>query len=158
MWSVYSICHGMRIILYVRDFRDLAAVKMIMMIWVVTPCGLVGGYKHFWGTYLLSFASALKMEIIRSSETFGRQRNVTTQKTTIYILKQNTGTYKRPLYDWTWLQFVRVCLMLIWSSLSDKITGALKKERGVSVTSFDISIKGLCLLGNKHECKLLYMT
>jgi hypothetical protein len=31
---------------------DLAAMKMLIVIfWVVTPCGLVGGYQLFGGTY-----------------------------------------------------------------------------------------------------------
>jgi hypothetical protein len=37
-----------------KMFEVLTAVKMLMVVfWVVTPCGLVGGYQHFRGTYCL---------------------------------------------------------------------------------------------------------
>jgi hypothetical protein len=29
----------------------IAALKMFVLFWVVTPCGLAGGYQHFEGTY-----------------------------------------------------------------------------------------------------------
>jgi hypothetical protein len=36
----------------VRRFEVTTAVKMSMLIfWVVTPCGLVGRYQSFGGTY-----------------------------------------------------------------------------------------------------------
>jgi hypothetical protein len=43
-------------------FENLAAVKMSMFVfWVVTPCGLVGRYQHFGGTYASSF-NALQLK------------------------------------------------------------------------------------------------
>jgi hypothetical protein len=54
----------------------LTAVKMSMLVfWVVTPCGLVGRYQRFRGTYclllqgFLSPSSAPKMEALCFSET-----------------------------------------------------------------------------------------
>jgi hypothetical protein len=37
------------------------AVEMIMFFWVLTPCGLVGRYKHF-GRNILSPSSGLKWQ------------------------------------------------------------------------------------------------
>jgi hypothetical protein len=35
-------------------FEVLTAVKMLMLVfWIVTPCGLVGRYQRFGGTYCL---------------------------------------------------------------------------------------------------------
>jgi hypothetical protein len=35
-------------------FEVLTAVKILMLVfWVVRPCGLVGRYQHFVGTYCL---------------------------------------------------------------------------------------------------------
>jgi hypothetical protein len=46
------------------------AVKMSRLVfWVVIPCGLVGRYKLFGGTYHLHFQTDLKMEVVCSSET-----------------------------------------------------------------------------------------
>jgi hypothetical protein len=43
----------------------LMAVKMSMFaFWAVTPCGLIGSYQRFEGTYSLT----LKMEAVCSSE------------------------------------------------------------------------------------------
>jgi hypothetical protein len=42
------------------------AVKMLMMIWVVMPCGLIGGFQHFGGDIL---CTALMMEAVCFSET-----------------------------------------------------------------------------------------
>jgi hypothetical protein len=49
-------------------FEVLMAVKMMMMLmfWVVTPCGLAGGYKRFEETSIRRL-SRLNMEAIRSS-------------------------------------------------------------------------------------------
>jgi hypothetical protein len=49
----------------------LTAVKMsILVIGVVTPCVLVGGYRRFGGTYCLHLQGGVNMEAIRSFETF----------------------------------------------------------------------------------------
>jgi hypothetical protein len=40
----------------------------MVVFWVVTPCGLVGGYQHFGGTYSLHLRGELKPEVIRSSK------------------------------------------------------------------------------------------
>jgi hypothetical protein len=46
-------------------FEVLTGVNMTMLFfWVVTPCGLVGRYKHFGETY-----NILKMETVCFSET-----------------------------------------------------------------------------------------
>jgi hypothetical protein len=44
----------------------LMAVKMlILVIWVVTPCRLVGRYQHFRGTYCLFCVATQKTNIDR---------------------------------------------------------------------------------------------
>jgi hypothetical protein len=51
-------------------FEVLTAVKMQMLVlWVVTPCGLVGKYQGFGAIYCVH--PAMKMEAVCSSETFG---------------------------------------------------------------------------------------
>jgi hypothetical protein len=51
--NTFSILVGKYLVLCVR-FEILAAVKIsIVVFWVVTPCGLIGGYQHFGGMYRL---------------------------------------------------------------------------------------------------------
>jgi hypothetical protein len=51
-------------------FEMSTEVKMyISVIWVMTPCSLVGGYQRFWRNAASIFISALKMEVVCPYET-----------------------------------------------------------------------------------------
>jgi hypothetical protein len=51
-------------------FEVLTALKILMLVfWVVMPCGLVGRHQRFGGACCLHRTSGMKMEVVRSSET-----------------------------------------------------------------------------------------
>jgi hypothetical protein len=89
-WTVLGkqICSG-HLVLCKRELIE--AVLSIVVFWVVTPCGLIGGYQRFGGTchfhfqrrshftsiFRVEVISTVKMDVIRSSELL-----VTSYKTT----------------------------------------------------------------------------
>jgi hypothetical protein len=71
-----------------REFEALTAVWMSMLVlWVVTPSGLVGGYQSFGGTFCLNLQSFQPKRRNPSTRPLG----VTAQKTTTDVLKNSAA-------------------------------------------------------------------
>jgi hypothetical protein len=71
-------------------FEALAAVRMMMMIWILTPCRFVGRDQRFGEKYCLHLAE-IKMETVCFAETFVLPTNLHGVKTQNIITFKNVG-------------------------------------------------------------------